>query len=207
MFKHKKRLSILLISLTLTACSKNTGVDALDTILASTETENKERTIDWYSSQDRVRADVLDTCYQHFMLEVQKKAETENPNIPRLIYDMNKIESNFDSIPDCKNALEATNATIKKEYENKAMYDFEINDAREELSDTTSIEEIERLSAEVAESLLKHQENSINAETSAEQKANEYLVKDGKIDQIMNIDDETLNSADKALEDFAKTGE
>lgn len=202
---YKNKLILLFLSLSLVACSKGTGIEGLDNILSPTDTQAKERTAEWYSTQDRVRSDVLDQCYDHFKSKIEREFDSEKSSLNRLVYDMQQIESNFDAIPDCKNAIEATNLVLDEERKSRTVYDYEIDQVKSEVNKTTSNEEIEALSAEVAKSLLKDQETSNKAEATAEQQANEYLVEDGKIDQIMDLSDETLKKADKALEDSAKT--
>lgn len=195
----------LSVSIALVACSKGTGVDTLDSVLAETNSSVKDRTTDWYVAQDRVRSDVIDTCTNHFKDEILNKANTDNPNLPRIVYDMNQIEANFENIPDCKNALSAANQIIKSEHESKTLYDSQVDEVQEDFASTTTEEEIERLAAVVAQNLTQDQQNSNSNEIGAVQQAEEYLAPEGKLDQIMQIDDETLSKADQALSEFGQS--
>jgi hypothetical protein len=204
MLSYKKNISILFISLALVACSKGTGIDALDELLVNTQTTLKDRTPEWYVSQDRIRSDVIDTCSNYFKDQVFAKANAEDPNLPRIVYDMNQIETEFEKIQDCKNALAATNAIIKKEHDSKTLFDSEVAEAQYEFGTTTTNEEIEQLSAIVANNLSVDQQNTEANEVDATKRAEEYLAPEGKLEQIMNIDNETLNNADKSLSEFSK---
>lgn len=205
MLPHKKKISILFISLALVACSKGTGVDSLDSLLVHTDTTLNDRSQDWYVNQDRIRTDVIDTCTTHFKDEILNNANAENPNMPRIVYDMNQIEANFDKIPDCKNALSAANIIIKKEHESKTLFDSEVDEVQQKFDSNTTEAEIERLSAIVANNLSQDQQASELNEAGASQQANEYLAPEGKLEQIMKIDEETLNKADQALSEFGKS--
>lgn len=68
----KKSLIVLSISLLLIGCSSTPQEQRLEQYIEQTNTDKKERSIDWYYKNDYERNDVLNICYAIYLESAEK---------------------------------------------------------------------------------------------------------------------------------------
>ncbi|WP_411691038.1 hypothetical protein [Acinetobacter gandensis] len=76
----KKSLIVLSICFVFAGCSSTPEEQRLEQYIEQTNTDKKERTIDWYYKHDYERKDVLNICYTIY-LEAAEKAGYYSPDI------------------------------------------------------------------------------------------------------------------------------
>lgn len=101
----KKSLIVLSICFLFSGCSSTPEEQRLEQYIEQTNTDKKERTIDWYYKHDYERKDVLNICYAIYLEAAEKagyysqdvsdgKDKYLDPEVQKEMYESNKECSN-----------------------------------------------------------------------------------------------------------------
>lgn len=162
MQKPLLQIAIIISLLPIIGCSnKIISFSELDKILAPTETNIKDRTPEWYASQDQVTPKVLDACLYYFF----EKSHTLGGQYESDIY--NDAYSKFSEIPDCLNARKGEIQNMGKT--KTPLTESQLNNIEIELKKPESAEHINKLAQDVANRLNQQSTNSINEKPVFEQ--------------------------------------
>lgn len=145
----QKKLCLMVIAsalLTTIGCSKKVeSFPELDSILAATETNQKDRTEEWFSQQDEITADVLRACLIYFDEKGKKVGGTYEDQI------YNDIYSKFNEIPDCLNARKGE--ILKMGKTKLLLSQDQLKDIETELGKPENAEHVNKIAQDVANRL------------------------------------------------------
>lgn len=140
-------LAVMSISLlTIIGCSKKIdSFPELDSILVATETNQKERTEEWFAQQDEITPNVLKACIIYFDEKGKKTGGTYEDEV------YNDIYSKFGEIPDCLNARKGE--ILKMGKTKILLTQDQLNNIETELKKPETVEHVNKVAQDVANRL------------------------------------------------------